>query len=128
MNSGNCSGPGSAGAAAHEAIRTAEQAVSDAWIGRLMLAESEAEAVLSACARVRQRAAARVRGAQETGDLAALVASQNDLEIADAGWGRALAAQELAGAQLMDELAIWSECTAQRVRQRLSEGSGAGHR
>lgn len=128
MNSGNSIGPGPAGAAAHEAIRTAEQAVSDAWIGQLMLTESEAEAVVRACARVRQRAADRVRTAQRTGDLAALAESQSDLETADAGWGRALAAQERAGAHLTDELAIWSESTAQRVRQRLSERSTAGHR
>jgi hypothetical protein len=67
-----------------EAVRTAEQAVSDTWIGRLLLAESEAETVVGACAHVRERAARRVRAAQRRGDLAALVRAQTDLELADA--------------------------------------------
>lgn len=136
MTTWNISGPDPTGAgdseadqeADHEAVRTAEQAVSDAWIGRLLVAESEADAVLGACARVRQRAADRVRAAQRAGDLAELARSQSDLELADAGWGRAIAARDHVGEQLARELATWSESTAHRVRQRLSDRSGTRHR
>lgn len=118
--------PGFSGPVYREAVRTAEQTVSDAWIGRLLLAESEAEAVVGACARARERAAVKVRAAQQTGDLSGLARSQTDLERADAAWGQALAAHEHASGRLSRELAAWSESTAHRVRQALSDRSGAG--
>lgn len=103
------------------AVHAAEQAVSDAWIGRLLLAESETAAILSACARVRERAADQVRTAQQAGRLAALAQSQTDLEFADAAWGRAVEAHRHARTRLARELETWSERTAHRVRQTLAD-------
>jgi hypothetical protein len=104
-----------------EAVRTAEQAVNDAWIGRLLVAESQAEAVLGACVRTRERAAGRVRAARRSGDPAALARAQTDLRTADTGCGRAWEAHEAAGAELVRELRVWSRSTASRVRQTLTE-------
>ena len=104
-----------------EAVRTAEQAVSDAWIGRLLVAESQAEAVLGACVRTRERAAGRVQAAWRSGDHAALAQAQTDLRTADTGCGRAWEAHEAAGAELVRELRVWSRSTASRVRQTLAE-------
>lgn len=126
MDSWDTADSGFSGPMYREAVRTAEQTVSDAWIGRLLLAESEAEAVVGACARARERAAAQVRTAQQSGDLPGLARSQTDLEQAHAAWGQALAAHEHASGRLSRELATWSESTAHRVRQALSERSGAG--
>lgn len=117
-----------AGAAEREAVRSAEQTVSDAWIGKLLLAESEAEAVVGACVRARERAAGRVRAAQEAGDPAGLARSQCDLEVADAGWGQALAAHKHAHTRLTRELSRWSQSTAHRVRQALADQPGARRR
>lgn len=127
MDSWDTADAGFSGPMYREAVRTAEQTVSDAWIGRLLLAESEAEAVVGACARERERAVAKVRTAQQNGDLPGLARWQTDLEQADAAWGRALAAHERASGTLTRELAAWSESTAHRVRQALSDRSGAGH-
>lgn len=117
-----------AGAADREAVRTAEQTVSDAWIGRLLMDESEAEAVVGACARARERAAGRVRAAQQAGDLAGLAQSQSELETADDGWRRARAIHEQAHSRLARELAMWSQCTAHRVRQALADRAGGRRR
>jgi len=105
----------------HEAVRAAEQAVSDAWIGQLLLAESETEAFLGAHTRVRQRAVKHVREAQRSGDLAALARSQTDLDLADAACGRAVAAHEHARTRLAHELTVWSRLTACRLRQARSD-------
>jgi hypothetical protein len=120
--------PEPAGAADREAVRAAEQTVSDAWLGRLLLAESEAEAVLGARARDRERAADRVRAAQRARNLTVLVQSQIHLERADAAWAEAMEAHERAGEVLARELRAWSEGTAHRVRQALSDQSGARRR
>jgi hypothetical protein len=109
-------------------IQVAEQTVSDAWIGQLLLAESEAETVVGACARVRERAAGRVRAAQRAGDLAALIRLQGDLEAADAGWCRAVADHERARAGLVRELSGWSAGIASRVREARADQQNAGRR
>jgi hypothetical protein len=114
-----------AGAADREAVCAAEQTVGDAWIGRLLLIESETEAIAGACARTRERAADRVRDAQRAGDLAALARSQSDLETADTAWGHALKAHRHARTRLSRELAAWSQSTTHRVRQALSDQPGA---
>lgn len=125
---GKAIGPDPHWAAAREAVRTAEQTVSDAWLGRLLLAESEAEATVGACARTRQRAAERVRSAQRTGDLVALTRSQTDLEHADRAWGGSLAVYEHARAKLAHELERWADGTARRVREAWADRSIAGRR
>lgn len=109
-------------------IQVTGQTVSDARIGQLLVAESEAETVVGACARVRQRAAGRVRAAQRAGDLDALTRSQGDLEAADAGWGRALAAHERARAGLARELSAWSPGVASRIREAHSDQQNAARR
>ena len=111
-----------------EAVRAAEQEVSDAWIGRLLLAESETEAVLGACTRVRQRALARVRSTRRSDKLAEQAQAQTELDLAEAAWGRAVGAHEHARARLARELATWGEGTARRVRQALSDQPGTGRR
>jgi len=113
---------------AFSGVQVAEQAVSDAWIGQLLLAESEAETVAGACARVRERAAARVREAQRAGDLAALARFQGDLEAADAGWGRAVADHERARDRLVRELSGWSAGVASRIREAWADQQNAGRR
>jgi hypothetical protein len=117
-----------AAAAAREAIRTAEQTVGDAWIGRLLLTESEAEATVAVRTRLRERALGRVREAQRAGDLSTLVRAQLDLEFADRAWSRAVEEYELARRKLNDELALWSEATANRVGQAWADRSAAGRR
>lgn len=117
-----------AAAAAREVIRTAEQTVGDAWIGRLLLTESEAEAAVGVRTRLRERAACRVREAQRTGDLNALVRAQLDLEFADQAWSRAVEGYELARGRLAEELATWGEATANRVGQAWADRSAAGRR
>lgn len=124
MDAWNTAGSGPGSAADREAVRTAEQNVSDAWIGRLLLAESETEAAVGACARVRERAAGQVRAAQRNRDLAGLVRSQAALENADAAWGRALETHECARGRLVRELAAWSEATARRLRQARADADG----
>ena len=124
----NAIGPDHNWAAAREAVRSAEQTVSDAWLGRLLLAESEAEATVGACTRARQRAAERVRSAQQTGDLNALTRSQTDLEHADRAWGGSLDAFERARTKLADELESWAAGTARRVREAWADRAIAGRR
>ena len=128
MDSWEATGSERARAEDHEAVRTAEQTVSDAWIGRLLLAETEAGAVLGACARVRERAAGRVRAAQRSGDLSALVRSQTDLEQADAACRRALEAHEHARDRLAREHRLWAEANARRARPAPAGRSSTGRR
>ena len=125
MNVWYIAGPEPVRAVDGEVVRAAEQTVNDAWIGRLLLAESEAEAVIGACVRARERAADRLRDAQQAGDLAALASAQSDLEVADTACGHALKAHGHAHTRLSHELAIWSESTAERVRQALPDQPGA---
>ena len=113
-------------AAARQAVRTAEQTVSDAWIGQVLLAECETEAVLGACTRVREQAAGRVRAAQRAGNLADLVRSQCDLELAEAARRRAVDAHERARIRLVHEVSAWSEGIARRVRQARADRPNAG--
>jgi len=113
------------GAEGRDAVRAAEQTVSDAWIGRLLLAESEAGAVLGACARVRRRAADRVREAQRGGDVAALARTQTELDIADAAQRRALETHERHRVKLAHELTAWSEALACRLHEARADGSAA---
>lgn len=129
MDAWNAAGrDAAAAAAAREAIRTAEQTVGDAWIGRLLLTESEAEAAVAVRTRLREQAAARVFQAQRAGDLNALVRAQLDLEFADRAWSQAVEGYELARRKLSDELALWSEATANRVGQAWADRSAAGRR
>lgn len=111
-----------------DAVRRAEQAVGDAWIGHLLLAEAESEATVGACSRVRDRVAERVRAAQRSGDLHALVRSQEDLERADRAWGHALDVYDGARARLAHELALWTDATASRARQAWADRPAVGRR
>lgn len=115
-------------AAEREVIRSAEQTVGDAWVGLLLSVESEAEAVVDACARVRRRAAGRAQAAHRADDLAGLAQAQTDLDLAAVAERRAEDAHELASAQLVSELKTWSEATAHRVAQALTDRSGVGGR
>jgi hypothetical protein len=115
-------------AARREAVRTAEQTVNDAWIGQLLLAEAESEATAGACARVRDRAVDRVRSAQCSGDLVALVQAQSELERADRVCEHAALAYDDARDRLARELADWTDATAQRARQAWADRPAAGHR
>jgi hypothetical protein len=110
----NAAGPEPASAGDREAVGTAEQTVSDAWIGELLLAESETQVVVRACVRVRKRTADRVRTAQRAGDLAALVRAQQT--------------HEHARARLAHELAVWSGGVARRGRQARADRSDARRR
>ncbi|GAA2063942.1 hypothetical protein GCM10009839_89190 [Catenulispora yoronensis] len=104
-------------AARRSAVREAEQTVADAWIGRLLTAESTAEAALGACERVRARVAAQLRAAQREGDLLLLGRTHQDLEGADRAWAQALEEYEHVRTVLDRELAAWADATAERVRQ-----------
>lgn len=122
------SGRERAEALGRDAVRRAEQTVGDAWIGQLLLAEAECEATVSACSRVRDRVAERVRAAQRSGDLPALVRSQADLERADRAWGRALDVYDSARDRLEHELALWTDATAGRARQAWADRPAVGRR
>jgi hypothetical protein len=65
----DAAGPEAASDGDRHAVCTAEQTVSDAWIGRLLLAESQAEIVVDACVRVRKRAGDSVRSAPSPGPV-----------------------------------------------------------
>ena len=121
MDAWNTAGFGPADASARAAVRIAEQVVSDSWIGLLMLAERETLDIVHACALVAEQAAERVRAAQQSGDLSALVRAQADLETVDLACGQALRAHEQAHDRLTSELDLWSQTTARRVRQSLSD-------
>jgi hypothetical protein len=125
---GDAAGRDSAGAAARAAVRMAEQTVGDAWIGRLLLTEDEAETALDTRARLREQAAERVRGAQRAGDPAALARAQLELEHADRAWGQAVDGYERAHGVLTEEVALWTRATASRVRQAWADRSAAGRR
>jgi hypothetical protein len=128
MDAWNAAGRDPVAAAGREAVRAAEQTVGDAWIGRLLLAESETEAALGVRTRLRERAAGRLREAQRAGDLNDLVRAQIELEFADRAWGRAAEEYEHARSRLTAELALWSEATATRVGQAWADRSSAGRR
>jgi len=52
--------PDGRGADQRAAVRSAEQAVSDAWIGQLLLAEYDAHVTVDVCTRIRARLADRL--------------------------------------------------------------------
>lgn len=122
------SGRERAEALGRDAVRRAEQTVGDAWIGQLLLAEAESEATVGACSRVRDRVAERVRAAQRSGDLSALVRSQADLERADQAWSRAVHVYDGARERLARELALWTDATARRARQAWADRPSVGRR
>jgi hypothetical protein len=113
---GSAAGPDPRAATGFDAVIDAEQTVGDAWIGRLLLAESEAETILGACVRARRRAAERVQAARQAGDSAAHARSRTDLEMADTACVQAWEDHERAERRLVDELAAWSRSTATRIR------------
>ena len=101
------------------AVRSAEQAVSDAWIGQLVAAEYEAQVAAGICTRVRERLAERLRVALREGDMAAMAEASRKLESADQVCAAARdtysQARELVAEQLEDLL------RATRVRYREAE-------
>lgn len=119
----NSSGPESFRAASDEAVRVAEQTVSDAWIGQLLLAESESQTLLDACTHIRERTAGLLRAAERTDDPVTLARSRTALELAENAREKAYEVHERAADRLTHELMMWSHATARRVRQSLTDQS-----
>src|SRR5947208_618506 len=94
MEDGRSARPSSTGADQRAAVRSAEQAVSDAWIGQLLLAEYEAHMTVDLCTRIREQLADRLRVAQQVGDPAAIDETWRRLESADRAYAAALDSYE----------------------------------
>ena len=109
--------PSSTGADQRAAVRSAEQAVSDAWIGQLLLAEYEAHATVDLCTRVRQRLTDRLRVAHQVGDPATIAETWRRLESADRAFGAALDSYEESRDLLAGQLEHWLSATRGRIRE-----------
>jgi hypothetical protein len=114
MESGNA-------AAQREAVRSAEQTVADAWIGQLLLAEAEAEAVVSVCDRKRQLAVEQIRIARRAGDISALAQAQSAFHRAAADCDESLQDFHHAGTRLAEHLTDWACFTQRRISQRQAD-------
>lgn len=99
------------------AVRSAEQAVSDAWIGQLLAAEYEAQVAADICTRVRERLADRLRVEQRAGEPAAVEQTRRRLECADRLCGDALDTYAEAREVLAGQLEAWLLATRGRFRE-----------
>jgi kynureninase len=108
---------GGHGADQRAAVRSAEQAVSDAWVGQLVAAEYEAQVAAGICTRVRERLAERLRVALREGDTDAMEETSRRLECADRVCAAALDTYSEARAVLAEQLEDWLRATRVRYRE-----------
>lgn len=99
------------------AVRSAEQAVSDAWIGQLLLAEYEAHVTVDICTRVRERLASRLHVAERVGDPASIEETSRRLERADRACATALDTYSQSRELLAEQLDDWLCATRGRFRE-----------
>jgi hypothetical protein len=99
------------------AVRSAEQAVSDAWIGQLLAAEYEAQVAAGICTQVRERLADRLRAAEQAGDHRTIEETRRKLERADQVCATALDTYVEARDVLAVQLEEWLRATRVRFRE-----------
>jgi hypothetical protein len=109
--------PGGRGADRRAAVRSAEQAVSDAWIGQLLAAEYEAQVAAGICTQVRGRLADRLHAAEQAGDQAAIDETWRRLLSADQVCASALDTYAEAREVLAEQLEEWLRATRGRFRE-----------
>lgn len=117
MEDGRSARPSSTGADQRAAVRSAEQAVSDAWIGQLLLAEYEAHMTVDLCTRIREQLADRLRVAQQVGDPTTIDETWRRLEGADRAYADALDSYEESRDLLAGQLEDWLSATRGRIRE-----------
>lgn len=105
------------GADQRAAVRSAEQTVSDAWIGQLLLAEHEAHLTVDVCTRVRERLADRLRVARQVGDPPAIQETARRLDRADHACAVALDTYSESRDLLAEQLENWLRATRMRFRE-----------
>ncbi|MBS2539999.1 hypothetical protein KGQ20_45380 [Catenulispora sp. NF23] len=105
------------GPAQRAAVRSAEQAVSDAWIGQLVAAEYEAQVAVEICTRVRERLTARLRVAEQVGDPLTIAETRRRLAAADRVCAGALDTYAESRDLLAEQLDRWLQATRMRFRE-----------
>lgn len=116
-----------ADSAGREAVRAAEQTVSDAWIGQLLVAEHEASVEAAECLRACGRLAARLVALQAAGDTAAVDELRERLERANGRSADAMADYDGVRDLLAQELEGWASTTRVRIAaSRADRGRGDG--
>lgn len=98
-------------------VRSAEQAVSDAWIGELLLAEYEAHVTVDLCTWVRSRLADRLHVAEHVGDPASIQETSRRLERAERACANALDTYSQSRELLAEQLDDWLCSTRGRFRE-----------
>ncbi|ACU73042.1 hypothetical protein Caci_4178 [Catenulispora acidiphila DSM 44928] len=99
------------------AVRSAEQAVSDAWIGQLLLAEYEAHVAVDICTRVREQLADRLRAAELSGDPPAIEETARRFANAEHACAVALDTYSESRDLLAEQLDDWLCATRMRFRE-----------
>jgi hypothetical protein len=117
MGSGRDGRQTSLGADQRAAVRSAEQAVSDAWIGQLLSAEYEARVRVDLCTRVRERLNDRLRRAMQAGDQPTIMETRRRIECADRVCAAALDTYAESREILADQLEMWLRATQVRSRE-----------
>ncbi|MEY9894773.1 hypothetical protein ABIA35_004744 [Catenulispora sp. MAP12-49] len=105
------------GADQRAAVRSAEQAVGDAWIGQLLVAEYEAHISVDVCTRARQQLADRLRVAQRVGDPPAIEETARQLKRAEQACAAALDSYSESRDLLAEQLQNWLSATRMRFRE-----------
>ncbi|MEY9928806.1 hypothetical protein ABH926_003445 [Catenulispora sp. GP43] len=105
------------GADQRAAVRSAEQAVSDAWIRQLLAAEYEAHATVDICTRARQQLADRLHVARRVGDPPAIEETARRLRDAEQACIAALDTYSESRDLLAEQLENWLCATRMRYRQ-----------
>lgn len=105
------------GAAQRAAVRSAEQAVSDAWIGQLVAAEYEAQVAVEICTRVRERLTTRLCVAEQVGDAQTIAETRRRLASADRVCAGALDTYAESRELLVEQMDQWLHATRMRFRE-----------
>jgi hypothetical protein len=113
--------------AGREAVRAAEQTVSDAWISQLLVAEHEASVEAAECLRACGRLAERLVALKESGDTVKIGELREHLERADRRSADAMADYDGVRDLLAQELEGWASTTRVRIAaSRADRGRGDG--
>lgn len=105
------------GADQRAAVRSAEQAVSDAWIGQLLLAEYDAHVTVDMCTRIRARLADRLCVAEQVGDPSTIAETRRRLDSAERSCAAALDTYADSRELLAEQLEKWLHASRIRFRE-----------
>jgi hypothetical protein len=105
------------GADQRAAVRSAEQAVSDAWIGQLLLAEYDAHVTVDIHTRIRARLADRLRVAERVGDPSTIAETRRRLDSAEQACAVALDTYSDSRELLAEQLDKWLAASRMRYRE-----------